>query len=72
MNDFFRYFAGGEFTITTTVMVMIIVFVFIIMMMYVPALTKRIFPKFGSVLLGGNAMKKKSLLSWIFLFARNK
>ena len=47
MNDFFRYFAGGEFTITTTVMVMIIVFVFIIMMMYVPALTKRIFPKFG-------------------------
>lgn len=47
MNDFFRYFAGGEFTITTTILVMLVVFVFVILMMYIPALTKRIFPKFG-------------------------
>ncbi len=47
MNNFFEYFAGGRFTVTTTVLVMVVVAVFIIMMMYVPALTKRIFPKFG-------------------------
>ena len=47
MNEFFRYFAGGEFTVTTTVMVMAVVFVFLALMMYIPALTKRIFPRFG-------------------------
>ena len=47
MNNFFEYFAGGNFTITTTVLVMVVLAVFIVMMMYVPALTKRIFPKFG-------------------------
>ncbi len=47
MNKFFEYFAGGEFTVTTTIMVMVVIFVFLGLMMYVPALTKRIFPKFG-------------------------
>lgn len=47
MNNFFEYFAGGEFTITTTIMVMVVVFVFLGLMMYVPALTRKIFPKFG-------------------------
>ena len=47
MNKFFEYFAGGEFTVTTTIIVMVVVFVFLGLMMYVPALTKRIFPSFG-------------------------
>ncbi len=47
MKNFFEYFAGGDFTITTTILVMVVLAVFIIMMMYVPVLTKRIFPKFG-------------------------
>lgn len=47
MNGFFDYFAGGEFTVTTTIIVMTVIFVFIAMMMYVPALTRKIFPKFG-------------------------
>ncbi len=47
MNGFFDYFAGGEFTVTTTIIVMAVIFVFIAMMMYVPALTRKIFPKFG-------------------------
>ena len=47
MNSFFEYFAGGEFIVTTTIMVMAVIFVFLGMMIYVPALTKRIFPRFG-------------------------
>lgn len=47
MNDFFKYFVGGDFTVTITIMVMVVIFVFLGMMMYVPALTKRIFPRFG-------------------------
>ena len=47
MNDFFQYFAGGGFPITTIILVMAVVLVFIVLMMYVPALTRRIFPKFG-------------------------
>ena len=47
MDKFFEYFAGGEFAVTTTIIVMVAVFVFLGLMMYVPALTKRIFPKFG-------------------------
>ena len=47
MNNFFEYFAGGEFTVTTTIMVMMVLVVFLGLMMYVPALTRKIFPKFG-------------------------
>ena len=47
MNDLFGHFAGGEFPLTATILVMAVVFVFIFLLMYVPALTKKIFPKFG-------------------------
>ena len=47
MNGFFEYFAGGNFTITTTVLVMVVLCVFLVLMMYIPALTRRIFPRFG-------------------------
>lgn len=47
MNGFFEYFAGSGFPITMTILVMAVIFVFIVMMMYVPTLTRRIFPKFG-------------------------
>ena len=47
MNEFFDYFAGGGYSITMTVLVMAVIFVFIILMMYIPSLSRRIFPKFG-------------------------
>ena len=47
MNEFFEYFAGSGFTITMTVMVMAVIFMFIVLLMYVPTLTRRIFPQFG-------------------------
>ena len=47
MEEFFRYFAGGGYSITMTILVMAVLFVFIVLMMYLPALTKRIFPNFG-------------------------
>ena len=47
MNGFFEHFAGGEFPLTATIMVMVVVFLFIVLMMYVPALLRRIFPKFA-------------------------
>ena len=47
MNEFFDYFAGGGYSITMTVLVMAVIFVFIVLMMYIPSLTRRIFPKFG-------------------------
>ncbi len=47
MNGFFEHFAGGEFPLTATILVMVVVFLFIVLMMYLPALTRRIFPKFG-------------------------
>ncbi len=46
-NSFFEYFAGSDFPITMTVLVMLAVFVFIILMIYIPTLTRKIFPKFG-------------------------
>ncbi len=49
MNDFFKYFAGGGFPITMTIMVLASVFVFILLMIYIPALTRRVFPRFGYV-----------------------
>ena len=47
MNGFFEYFAGGGFPLTATILGMIAVLVFIVLMMYIPALTRKIFPKFG-------------------------
>ncbi len=47
LNDFFEYFAGGDFQITLTVLVVAVILVFLVLMMYVPVLTRKIFPKFG-------------------------
>ena len=47
MNEFFNYFAGGGYSITMTILVMAVIFVFIILMMYIPSLSRRIFPHFG-------------------------
>ena len=47
MNKFFEYFAGGQFPMTILILVMAVIFVFIILMIYIPALSRRIFPMFG-------------------------
>ncbi len=47
MEGFLDYFAGGGYSITMTILVMAVLFVFIILMMYLPVLTRHIFPKFG-------------------------
>ena len=47
MDGFFDYFAGGGYSITMTVLVMAVIFVFMILMIYIPSLSRRIFPKFG-------------------------
>ena len=47
LNDFFEYFAGGGFPITLVVLVLTSLCLFLVLMMYVPALTRRVFPKFG-------------------------
>ena len=49
MNDFFQYFAGRGFPMSLAVIVLAAVVVFIILMIYVPMLTRRVFPKFGYV-----------------------
>ena len=47
MNGFFEYFAGGGFPITAIILVMAVLFIFIVLMMYIPTLTRKIFPKFS-------------------------
>ena len=47
LNDFFEYFAGGGLPITLVVLVLVSLCLFLVLMMYVPALTRRVFPKFG-------------------------
>lgn len=48
MNGFFEYFAGSSILpITLTVLAMAVVFIFIVLMLYLPVLTKKIFPPFG-------------------------
>lgn len=47
LNGFFDYFAGGGFPITLTILVMAVIFLFIVLMIYIPFLTRRIFPPFG-------------------------
>ncbi|MBP3397851.1 MAG: hypothetical protein J6K82_02885 [Alphaproteobacteria bacterium] len=46
-EGFFDYFAASGLSITLTVISMLVVLVFIILMVYVPTLTRKIFPKFG-------------------------
>lgn len=47
MKDFFNYFAGTGFPLTTIIMVMVVILLFIVMMIYLPVLTRKILPKFG-------------------------
>lgn len=47
LNGFFEYFAGSGFPITLMVLVLAALCLFLVLMMYVPALTRKIFPKFG-------------------------
>ena len=47
INEFFNYFAGGKFPVTLTLIAICVVFLFIVLMLYVPTLTRKIFPKFG-------------------------
>ena len=49
MGNFFRYFAGGGFSVATTVVIMVVavVLLFIVMMMYIPTISEKLFPKFG-------------------------
>lgn len=47
MNGFFEYFAGSGFPITLVILAMAVVFIFVVLMIYIPVLTRRIFPKFG-------------------------
>ncbi|MBO4746217.1 MAG: hypothetical protein J5613_04080 [Alphaproteobacteria bacterium] len=49
IEGFFKYFAGGGFsvTMTLTIMVVAVIFVFILLMMYIPTIVKYVFPKFG-------------------------
>ncbi len=47
LNDFFQYFAGSGFQLTLVVLIMVAVFVFIMLLIFIPTITKRIFPKFG-------------------------
>ena len=47
LKDFFEYFAGSGFPLTLTIMVMAVIFVFIMLLIYVPTLTRKIFPRFG-------------------------
>ena len=47
IKDFFEYFAGSGFPLTLTIMVMSVIFVFIMLLIYVPTLTRKIFPRFG-------------------------
>lgn len=47
-TGFFDYFAGSsDFPMTLTVLVMLVLVVFIVLMIYLPVLTRKIFPKFG-------------------------
>lgn len=47
IKDFFDYFAGSGFQLTLTVMAMLVILLFIILLIYIPTLTRKIFPRFG-------------------------
>ncbi len=46
-GNFFDYFAGGNFVLTTSIILLFFLFIFVFLLIYIPALTKKIFPKFG-------------------------
>lgn len=49
-NDFgfFDYFAGSsDFPITLTILVVAVIFVFVALMLFLPMITRKVFPKFG-------------------------
>ena len=47
MEQIINYFAGTGFPITLTVLVGIVILAFLILLIYIPTLTKKIFPQFG-------------------------
>ena len=47
IQGFFDYFAGSGYPITLTVIVMAVLCVFLLLLIYVPTITKKIFPRFG-------------------------
>ncbi|MBQ0013640.1 MAG: hypothetical protein KBS86_03685, partial [Proteobacteria bacterium] len=47
MENIFEYFAGTQFPMTMTILVMAVILLFIVLLIYIPTLTKKIFPKFG-------------------------
>ncbi len=47
MNGFMDYFVGNGFTLTSVILGLAAVFVFITLLIYIPTLTRKIFPKFG-------------------------
>ena len=47
LNGFFEYFADSGFPITLMVLVLASLCLFLVLMMYVPVLTRKVFPKFG-------------------------
>ena len=51
MEKLFNYFAGNtnSTTLTLVIIAMCVLLVFIILLIYIPTLTKKIFPKFGYV-----------------------
>lgn len=46
-QQFFDYFAGNGFPITAVILTICVVLSFIVLMMYIPALTRLVLPKFG-------------------------
>ena len=46
-DKFFDYFAGSGFVVSLAVIVIAVLFLFVFMLIYVPTLTKKIFPHFG-------------------------
>ena len=46
-DKFFDYFAGSGFVVSLAVIVIAVLFLFVFMLIYVPTLTKKIFPRFG-------------------------
>jgi len=49
MKEIFYYFAGTDVTLTFVIISMLVLLIFIGLLIYIPILTKKIFPKFGYV-----------------------
>ena len=46
-SEIFNYFAGSGFPLTTAIMAMAVLLLFIVLLIYIPTLTRKIFPRFG-------------------------